>query len=85
MKREVTNLALLLSITIQNVVVESDQEMCEEFCKFYGSVFTKEKLGHIPEATQEYNSNLCGLCDIEITEEKIINKRITFRIRQLDH
>jgi len=25
-------------ITEQNVVVESDQEMCEEFCKFYGSV-----------------------------------------------
>ena len=48
--------------------------MCEEFSKFYGSVFTKEKLGHIPEATREYKNKDDGLCDIEITEEKIINK-----------
>ena len=35
-------------------VVDSPQEMCEEFSYFSGSVFTKEKLGDNTEANLVY-------------------------------
>jgi len=34
----------------QNVVVDSAEEMSQEFNKFFSSVFTKERTGEVPEA-----------------------------------
>jgi len=48
--------------------------MCEEFIKFFGSVFTKEKLGDNPEANLAYKGNDNGICDILITEEIVMKK-----------
>jgi len=55
-------------------VLDTDQDMCEEFNKFFGSVFTKEKLGDIPEANLEYKENDNGVCNIYITEEILIDR-----------
>jgi len=54
----------------QNVVVDSAEEMSQEFNKFFSSVFTKERTGEVPEANWVYNENENGLNDIDITEEK---------------
>ena len=43
--------------------------MSQEFNKFFGSVFTKETSGEVPEADWMYKENDRGLCDIEITEK----------------
>jgi len=55
-------------------VVDSPQEMCEEFNKFFGSVFTKEKLGDNLEADLVYKGNDSGICDILITEVIVVKK-----------
>jgi len=54
-------------VNYQNVVVDSAEEMSQEFNKFFSSVFTKEKTGEVPEASWVYKENDNGLTDIDIT------------------
>ena len=39
-----------------NDVVDSAEGMSQEFNKFFGSVFTKETSGEVPEADWMYNT-----------------------------
>ena len=48
--------------------------MSQEFNKFFGSVFTKETSGEVPEADWMHKENDRGLCDIEITEKIVLEK-----------
>jgi len=57
---------------VHGVVIDSPSEMCEEFNKFFGLVFTNEKLGEIPQAKLVYKKNDDRLCDILINEESVI-------------
>jgi len=58
----------------ENVVVDSAEEMSQEFDKFFSSVFTKERTGEVPEANWVYKENDNALNDIDITEEKVSAK-----------
>ena len=58
----------------QNAVVDSAEEMNQEFHKFFSSVFNKERIGEVPEAKWVYKENGNGLNDIDITEEKVSAK-----------
>ena len=58
----------------QNVVVDSAEEMRQEFNKFFSSVFTEERTGEVPEANWVYKENDNGLNDIDVTEEKVSAK-----------
>jgi len=44
-----------------NEVVDSQEEMSQEFNNFFSSVFSKEKTGEIPEANWVYEENDNGL------------------------
>jgi len=55
-------------------VVDYPQEMCEEFNKFVGFLFTKEKLKDNPEVNLVYKGNDNGVCDILITEGILVKK-----------
>ena len=57
-----------------NDVVDSAEGMSQEFNKFFGSVFTKETSGEVPEADWMYKENDRGLCDIVITEKIVLEK-----------
>ena len=48
----------------RNKVVDSAEEMSQEFNNFFSSVFTKEKTGQVPEANWVYKENDSGLNDI---------------------
>jgi len=49
--------------------------MCEEFNKFFVSVFINEGSESIPEAEWMYKGTMDEqLCDIEITEERVISE-----------
>jgi len=63
-----------LLVNDQNVVVDSAEEMSQEFNKFFSSVFTKERTGEVPEANWVYKENSNGLNDIDITKEKVSAK-----------
>ena len=52
-------------------MVDSADEMSQEFDKFFSSVFTKERTGEVSEANCVYKENDNGLHDIDITEEKV--------------
>jgi len=56
-------------------VVDSFKEMCDVFNKFFGSVYTKEKLGDNLEANLVYKKNGNCVCGILITEE-IVRKKL---------
>ena len=55
-------------------MVDSAEEMSQEFNKFFSSDFTKERTGEVPEANWVYKENENGLNDIDITEEKVSAK-----------
>ena len=56
-------------------MVDSAEEMSQEFNKFFSSVFTKETSGEVPEADWVYKDNDNGLSDIVITE-KIVSEKL---------
>jgi len=66
-------------------MVDSPQEMCEEFNKFFVSVFTKEKLGDNTKANLMYEENDNGVCDIPITEEIVMKKLDKNATRMMYH
>jgi len=55
-------------------MVDSAEGMSQEFNKFFSSVFTKEMSGDVSEVVWTYKDNGNGLCDIKITEKKVLDK-----------
>jgi len=62
-------------VNSEGEVIDSSESMSDLFNEAFGKVFTKERLGDVPEAKWEYrDQQSMGISDIRIHEEAVMSR-----------
>ena len=64
--------SLLDQLKINGVLVHDDKAICEELNSFFGSVFTREEVNHLPEFDEVHNEQTIDT--VQISPEMIIKE-----------